>query len=124
MIGSTFVAENVNRTTIQVFEQDSLQGKFPGGTGRFREEDGDFWLENPVFAYCHIQFVDDLVVIDDRCYDDRVDYQVKMLGYLKGVCGGKVGVWDEYFLEAYDTPTSEKITKRYPNWRQPGEEAE
>lgn len=125
VIGSTFVAENVSGLTIQGLEQDSLEGNFPGGTGRFREEDGNFWLENPVFAYCYIEFINDLAIIHDRCYDDQIDYQVKMLSYLKKVCGGKVGVWSEYFLDTDDAPnTAEKITKEYPSWRQPGEEAE
>ena len=125
MVGSTFVAENTNRVAIRNLEQDSLQGHFPGGTGRFVQEDSDFWLENPVFAYCHVQFLNDLVVVHDRCYDDKTDYQTQMLEYLKRVCGGKVGVWSEYFLDAEDAPdTAEKITAEYTNWRQPEEEAE
>ena len=127
MVGSTFVAENTRGLAIHDFENDSIQGKFPGGQGRFvqDEDEGQFDLEHPIFAYCHLEFVGDLVVIHDRCYTDQYAYQTKMLEYLKRVCGGKVGVWSEYFLDGEDAPdTAEKITAEYANWRQPGEEAE
>ena len=102
-VDCVFVAENRKKVGISAFERDVKTGKFPGGSGRFIKDDlGLLWLEQPTHAYCHVDFVGDLVVVGDGCryygQDARSHkvfrkYQLKMLGYLKKICGGLAGVW-------------------------------
>ena len=102
-----FVAENREGVTIQDLQGDISLGKFPGGRGvlkkthdffecRYFTEYPKYEIELPSFAYCQIELVSDLIVIYDGCrYNPgfRDDYKVKMLQYLKGRFGGRVGLF-------------------------------
>ena len=127
-----FVAENRNGVTIQHFSEKSSVREFPGGRGSFDlNDDRDsvhgycYELEDPVFAYCWVEFVNDLVIISDGCrYWSNVEaYQTRMLQYLKVLCGGRVGVWpDTTDIDLDPNLNSGNIVYSYGEWPLPAPE--
>ena len=121
-VDCVFVAENLRGITIQDIEQDSLQGEFPGGKGKFFKNlnfDSRLDIDQPVTAYCDIEFVNDLLVIHDGCrLGSNRSYQLKMIEYLKRKCGGQAGVWGDNDLEI-DEDYHKTSTFNKEGWMQP-----
>jgi len=99
------VAHNQKKATINDFKRLIDINKYPGSQGSFRRVTRfEYEIKNPHYAYHHIDFYRNYIILGDGCrFHSDQEYQIRLMEMIEEISGSEPKVsGDEFFTSKYD----------------------